>query len=206
LLRLVCGLEAPSEGEIYIEGKIASDAKRVVLPPHHREIGMVFQELALWPHLSAFENVLLGMPRDFLDQKESLNAARDALGVCRLDGLENRKPSELSVGQQQRVALARALAPRPKLLLLDEPFTGLDVTLKVEIFSQIRQLVELFDLTMLLVTHDPWEAQALVSDALVLEDGSIREQGVLSELLSEPVSRTLRAFVDVGSCCRDGVL
>jgi len=195
LLRLVTGLDAPSAGDIRIEGVLASSARRIVVEPHERKIGMVFQELALWPNLSALENVLLGMARVSQSHRERRATAREVLKVCRLDGLENRVPAALSVGQQQRVAVARALALRPKLLLLDEPFTGLDLTLKAEIFEEIRRLAKDFDLTLLLVTHDPFEARSLTSEALVLEKGGCCEQGPLEDLLANPVSATLRAFV-----------
>ena len=195
LLRLMTGLDVPSAGEIRVEGVPASSAGRIHLEAHERRIGMVFQELALWPNLSALENVVLGMARTGQSRRDRRAAAREALARCRLDGLAERLPAALSAGQQQRVALARALAPRPKLLLLDEPFTGLDLTLKAEIFAEIRRLVDEFGLTLLLVTHDPLEARALASDALVLEEGRCCEQGALGDLLADPVSGTLRAFV-----------
>ncbi|RKX35162.1 MAG: ABC transporter ATP-binding protein [Verrucomicrobia bacterium] len=195
LLRLVTGLDVPSAGDIRIEGELASSAKKILIEPHERKIGMVFQELALWPNLSALDNVLLGMARTSQPHRERRTTAREVLKICRLDGLENRVPAALSVGQQQRVALARALALRPKLLLLDEPFTGLDLTLKAEIFKEIRRLARDFDLTLLLVTHDPLEARGLTSEALVLEKGGCCEQGNLEDLLANPVSATLRAFV-----------
>lgn len=195
LLRLVTGLDVPSAGDIRIEGELASSARRIVIEPHERKIGMVFQELALWPNLSALDNVLLGMARMSHSHRERRATAREVLKVCRLDGLENRVPAALSVGQQQRVALARALALRPKLLLLDEPFTGLDLTLKAEIFEEIRRLAKDFDLTLLLVTHDPLEARSLTSEALVLENAGCCEQGNLENLLANPLSATLRAFV-----------
>ena len=194
LLRLLCGLSPPSDGSITILGKPASTPGRIILPPHQRSIGMVFQELALWPNLSSLQNVLLGIPRSSSTKKQGLAMARKALKSCRLDGLAHRKPADLSVGQQQRVALARALAPHPKLLLLDEPFSGLDLTLKAEIFKEIRQLTHDYRLTLLLVTHDPAEANALTKNALVIEDGAVQEQGALAKLLKNPTSRTLKAF------------
>lgn len=195
LLRLVTGLDPPMAGEIIVDGSLASSTGRILVAPHERKIGMVFQELALWPNLSALENVVLGMARTGHPLRERRAAARAALKRCRLDGLEDRVPAALSSGQQQRVALARALAVRPKLLLLDEPFTGLDLPLKAEIFAEIRRLADECDLTLLLVTHDPLEAIALASEAIVLESGSCREQGPLKDLLASPASDTLRAFM-----------
>ena len=195
LLRLLTGLDVPGEGEIRVRGELASVPGKAMLEPHRRGMGMVFQELALWPNLTALENVELGMPRDGNPRRHRRAEALRALERCRLGGLEKRKPAELSVGQQQRVALARALAPSPDLLLLDEPFTGLDLTLKREIFEEIHRLVADFGLTLLLVTHDPGEARALARDALVIEDGGCREAGRIDELLANPASATLRAFV-----------
>ncbi len=194
LLRLICGLTPPTEGKITLLGKRASETNRVITPPHQRGVGMVFQELALWPNLSALENVLLGIPNNGKTKNQRLILAKDAIHSCQLNGLEHRKPAELSVGQQQRVALARALAPRPTILLLDEPFTGLDLTLKAEIFTEIRQLVIAYNLTIILVTHEPTEALALTENALILEDGAIKEQGSLNKLLKNPTSTTLKAF------------
>ena len=195
LLRLVTGLDAPTAGEITVQGALASAAGRILVAPYDRGIGMVFQELALWPNLSALENVVLGMARSGHSRSERRTEARAVLKLCRLQGLEDRRPAALSAGQQQRVALARALALRPELLLLDEPFTGLDLTLKAEIFAEIRRLADDCDLTLLLVTHDPLEAIALASEAIVLEDGHCREQGIIEDLLADPASDTLRAFV-----------
>jgi ABC-type sulfate/molybdate transport systems ATPase subunit len=182
LLRLMTGLDAPTAGEIIVQGTPASSAGRILVEPYERQIGMVFQELALWPNLSALENVVLGMARTRHSRRERRAAAQAALNLCRLDGLDDRRPAALSTGQQQRVALARALALRPKLLLLDEPFTGLDLTLKAEIFAEIRRLADECALTLLLVTHDPLEAKALASEAIVLEDGRCREHGPLGDL------------------------
>ncbi len=195
LLRLVTGLDAPTAGRIIVRGETASTAGRILVAPYDRGIGLVFQELALWPNLSVLENVVLGMARTGHSRTERRAEARAVLELCRLDGLENRRPAQLSAGQQQRVALARALALRPRLLLLDEPFTGLDLTLKAEIFSEIRRLADECDLTLLLVTHDPLEAIALASEAIVLEDGRCREQGAIEGLLANPQSGTLQAFV-----------
>lgn len=195
LLRLMTGLDVPIAGEVIVQGTPASSAGRILVEPYDRQIGMVFQELALWPNLSALENVVLGMARTGNSRRDRRVAARSALKLCRLDGLDDRRPAALSAGQQQRVALARALALRPKLLLLDEPFTGLDFTVKAEIFAEFRRLTDECDLTLLLVTHDPLEARALASEAIVLENGRCREQGPLKDLLSNPESDTLRTFM-----------
>lgn len=193
-LRLLAGLDNPTEGRIWLGDQLISDAGKVVLPPHERHIGMVFQDLALWPTLPAVENVSLGLAGFRLSRAERHAHAIAALKVCKLDTLASRKPAALSIGQQQRVALARAMAIRPKLLLLDEPFSSLDLPLKQELMAELRQLAGQFEVTLLLVTHDPSEAKGLCSHALVLENGGICERGTWSEVMAAPASKTLQAF------------
>lgn len=132
------------------------------------------------------------MPASRLEKRKQAHAA---LQACDLEKLADRHPAQLSIGQQQRVAIARALAVRPKLLLLDEPFSGLDITLKDQLFAQLRQLAATHAVTLLIVTHDPLEATALCEHALVIEDGALCERGRFAELLRQPRSATLRAFL-----------
>lgn len=195
LLRLLAGLDAPSAGAIHIGQRQVSAPGRILVPAHERTVAMVFQDLALWPNLTALDNVLLGMAQVRASRREKRQEAREALKACRLEAFDARRPSSLSSGQQQRVALARALAVRPKLLLLDEPFSGLDIALKAQLFAEIEQLAASHAITLLLVTHDPLEATALCTTALVIEDGSLREHGNLRDLLRQPKSATLRAFL-----------
>lgn len=193
-LRLLAGLDTPTGGRIWLRGQLISEAGKVLIQPNERHIGMVFQDLALWPTLTALENVSLGLAGVRLPRAERRVQAMNALRVCKLDTLASRKPAALSIGQQQRVALARAMAIRPKLLLLDEPFSSLDLPLKEELMAELRQLAEQFAVTLLLVTHDPSEAKGLCSHALVLEDGGICERGTWTELMANPGSKTLQAF------------
>ncbi|MBA3387480.1 MAG: ABC transporter ATP-binding protein [Chthoniobacterales bacterium] len=195
LLRLLAGLDAPSAGVIQIGERHVSAPGKILVPAHQRTIAMVFQDLALWPNLTALDNVLLGLAQVPASRREKLQRARDALRACGLQSLETRRPSALSSGQQQRVALSRALAVRPKLLFLDEPFSGLDITLKAQLFAEMQQLAASQAVTLILVTHDPLEATALCTHALVIENGSVSEQGQLGELLRQPRSSTLRAFL-----------
>jgi ABC-type Fe3+/spermidine/putrescine transport system ATPase subunit len=164
LLRLIAGLEAPLKGAILIEGRSATLDSRIYLPPHRRSVAMVFQDLALWPNLTALANVELGLASTELSHKEKRERAAEALALCRISDLGSRKPAQLSGGQQQRVALARALAVRPKLLLLDEPFTGLDAALKAQIIADLTDLSTLHHITLLAATHDPEEAEALACE------------------------------------------
>ena len=196
LLRILTGLAVPTEGEVWLAGRLASEPGRALIPPHRREMAMVFQDLALWPNLTVLQNVTLGLAGADLPSHERGRRAVEALEACAIGDLALRRPDSLSGGQQQRVALARALAVRPKMLLLDEPFAGLDGTIKTRLYEQIRELCATFDLTLILVAHDPLEARALCQQAAVLEDGAIRETGALDTLLANPASMTLRTFVD----------
>ena len=193
-LRLLAGLDAPSGGKISIEGKIVSEAGRILRPPHLRGIGMVFQDLALWPNLSVLENVRLGLAGQNLSKEEARKRANQVLALCGIEQLAGRKPGTLSGGQQQRVALARAIAPRPAFLFLDEPFSGLDLILKKRLLGEISILAEKWELTVILVSHDPLDAIGLCGLVVVLDEGRVEESGQLPELLERPRSETLKIF------------
>lgn len=194
LLRIFSGLNAPAAGRVFLNDQPASEPGRILIPPHRRGIGMVFQDLALWPGLTALENVAAGLGASAGKKAERRAAARAMLERCGLDGLESRRPAELSAGQQQRVALARALVARPRLLLLDEPFTGLDLTVKESILGVIAALAQDIDLALVLVTHDPWEVSTLCRRAVVIEAGMLAEDVTLTDPSAEPLSPTLRAM------------
>lgn len=194
LLRILSGLDAPAAGRVFLDEQPASEPGRILIPPHRRGIGMVFQDLALWPGLTALENVAAGLGASAGNKSERRAASRAVLDRCGLAGLESRRPAELSAGQQQRVALARALAARPRLLLLDEPFTGLDLIAKESILEEIAALAHETGLTLILVTHDPWEVSALCRRAVVMEEGTLVEDLDLTQPTPAPASRTLRAM------------
>jgi ABC-type Fe3+/spermidine/putrescine transport system ATPase subunit len=195
-LRLLAGLEVPSAGEVLLDGEVISDARGAHLPPHRRRLTLVFQDLALWPNLTAIENVRLGLSGLRLGRKESMSRAREALEQCGIHELSARKPSELSGGQQQRVALARAVAPRPDFLLLDEPFAALDLVIKARLVDELRQVAEARQITVVLVTHEPLDALSLCDWSHVLDDGRVQESGPLRDLLKNPRSTLLRLFRD----------
>lgn len=178
LLRLLAGLDDPSSG-------------RIERAPGLR-MSMVFQDLALWPNLSALENVSLALPG--VPKPERRRIAEAALESCRVAELGARSPGTLSIGQQQRVALARAIAARPQVLLLDEPFSSLDPLLRHELMGEVNRLVLELRAALVLVTHDPWEALTLARRALVLEAGLVAESGDLGTILAAPRSLLLRHF------------
>ena len=195
LLRVIAGLEVAERGEVLIAGMPASRDGRLLIPPHHRGIAMLFQDLALWPNLTVAGNVRLGLSGLRLSRDESRNRIVHALDLCGISDLEDRRPGTLSGGQQQRVALARALGMQPKLLLLDEPLGGLDLVTKQAVLQQIAQLKSQLGFAVILVTHDPVEVRGLCNSLAVLEDGRVAEHAALDEIIATPQSALGKAFV-----------
>lgn len=198
-LRLLAGLEAPSVGKILMDGEVVSEANSILKQPHLRGVAMVFQDLALWPNLSVMDNVLLGLSGQRLTKHEARRRASEALKLCGIELLASRKPGTISGGQQQRVAVARAIAVRPDLLLLDEPFSDLDLVTKMKLLHEISALATDQKLTIILVTHDPMEATIMCRRAVVLVEGQIEEAGALADLLKAPQSEMLKVFRDSSS-------
>lgn len=194
LLRLIAGLDFPDEGSICVEGQEVSSTRKVLVPPHQRRLAVVFQDLGLWPNLTAQENVLLGLAGQKLSKAVKLERVRDVLRTCGVEHLAAQRPARISGGEQQRVALARALAVRPQMLLLDEPFAGVDLITKNALLEQIHQLSVQLKIAVLLASHSPGDARLLGAEVVVVEDGSIIEQGSLESLSRNPRSRTLKAW------------
>ncbi|MES2972258.1 MAG: ABC transporter ATP-binding protein [Pseudomonadota bacterium] len=195
LLRAVAGLEQVSGGEIRLSGDLVSSARQN-LAPESRRIGMVFQDYALFPHLDVGQNVgfgIHGMPR-------AQRAARvaEVLALVGLEGSERRYPHELSGGQQQRVALARALAPQPRLLLLDEPFSNLDVDLRERLAHEVRGILKAAQATALFVTHDQLEAFAIGDVIGVMHEGKLHQWDDAYTLYHRPASRFVADFIGHG--------
>ena len=168
LLRLIAGLDIQDSGSITIENKIIAD-KEVMTPPEKRNVGLVVQDKALFPHLNVTKNIMFGI-RD-LKNKEQLTS--DIMKLFKIDKHKDKYPHELSGGEQQRVALARALAPEPKLLLLDEPFDGLDKKLKSELHNEVKKIVKSKKITVIMVSHDQDEAALLSDRVLEIRNGKI---------------------------------
>ncbi len=194
LLRLLAGLDAPSEGELWGDGRLLSRAGRVIVPPHERRLSMMFQDLALWPSLSALDNVRLGLARSPLSERDRRTRASAMLALCGIEALAARLPAELSGGEQQRVALARALAPAPDWLLLDEPFSNLDPMLRNRLVADVLGLASDQRATIVLVTHELADALALTRRAIALEQGRVVEAGPWETLLAAPSSEVLRGL------------
>ena len=195
VLRLIAGFDAPKAGEIRIGGERVSSPGQA-LPPEARKIGMVFQDYALFPHLSIARNVGFGLRHLDKPAREARVAAMlDTVGLA---GRAGAYPHELSGGQQQRVALARALAPKPRLLLLDEPFSNLDVELREKLAVEVRDILKQEGITALLVTHDQHEAFAMADAIGVMDQGRIQQWDTPYTLYHQPINRFVANFVGQG--------
>lgn len=168
LLRLIAGLELPQKGEIAMGQQLMVD-ETYYMTPEERPVGMVFQEYALFPHMTVEKNIAFGLPKHVNKGKE----IGDLLRLIHMEGYNKRYPHELSGGQQQRVAIARALATKPKVLLLDEPFSNLDAALKGNIRKDLAQLIEKIGITVIFVTHDPEDAKALAHEVVHMKEGNV---------------------------------
>jgi ABC-type Fe3+/spermidine/putrescine transport system ATPase subunit len=188
VLRMIAGLIEPDGGRIAIGGADVTE-----LPVHKREIGLVFQSYALFPHLTVFENVAFGLRRRGVAQIET--RVRAALAQVRLDGFEQRKPRELSGGQQQRVALARAIVIAPKLLLLDEPLSNLDAALREDMRAELRRLQQELRITTLFVTHDQEEALTMSDRLAVMNRGRIEQVDTPKQVYRRPANSFVAGFV-----------
>ena len=190
LLRIVAGFVRPSEGRLLLQGR---DVTR--MPPHRRAVNMVFQRSALFPHLDVFENVAFGLRVAGLAREEIAERVRDALGLVRLEGYERRRADELSGGQMQRVALARALVNRPRVLLLDEPLSALDLRIRLEMEAELRRVHRETGATFVYVTHDQREALALSDRIVVFDQGRIEQVGTPDDVYRRPASPFAARFV-----------
>ncbi|MBL8458037.1 MAG: ABC transporter ATP-binding protein [Zoogloea sp.] len=195
LLRCIAGFEEIAGGEIRINGAVVSAPGQRV-PPEKRQVGMVFQDYALFPHLSVERNVGFGLGS--LSASERSGRVEELLGTVGLGGLGRKFPHELSGGQQQRVALARALAPRPELVLLDEPFSNLDVDLRERLSVEVREILKKEGMTAVLVTHDQHEAFAMADEIGVMSEGRIQQWDTPYNLYHRPGNRFVADFVGKG--------
>lgn len=182
LLRMIAGFIHPDNGKIIIADRIVAKDGKCIVPPEKREVGMVFQDLALWPHMSGYKNIEFGLKAKKIEKKERGVLIDKILEKTQMTEFKDRYPGELSGGQQQRIALARALVIQPKILLMDEPLSGLDTGLRQIVGKEILRLQEEFAITMIYVTHDREEAFSLATRVVVMEGGRIEKTGTVSEI------------------------
>lgn len=200
MLRMIAGFLTPSCGSLRLQHKAIADVQdgklKSFVPPEKRGIGMLFQDFALFPHLSVYDNIAFGLQK--LNAKTTKERVEKYLALTRLDAFANRKPRELSGGQQQRVALARALAPHPQLLLMDEPFSSLDTDLRRQLSNDVHEILKQEKISALLVTHDQQEAMQMADVIGVMNEGRIQQWGPAYEVYHEPVNRFVANFIGHG--------
>jgi len=193
-LRLVAGFTEPDAGEIRVGDRVLS-APRAVVPPERRRMAMIFQSYALWPHMTVAQNVAYGLRFAGVPRPDRARRVEEILRAVQLAGYGARYPGELSGGQQQRVAVARALVVEPEILLLDEPLSNLDASLREEMRFEIRRLHERFGITTLYVTHDQGEAMVISDRVAVLRNGRVVQVGAPAELFEHPRTRFVAEFI-----------
>lgn len=189
-LRIIAGVEMQDSGEIYVDGALVCDT-RFRIPPEGRSIGLMFQDFALFPHLSVAGNVAFGLKGD---KAENRARVEELLAKVNMSRHIDSYPHQLSGGEQQRVALARALAPRPRIMLMDEPFSGLDDRLRDEIRDQTLEVLKSEGAAVLLVTHEPSEAMRMADEIALMRSGKIVQQGAPYNIYNSPVDRNAAAF------------
>ena len=190
LLNLVAGFFSPDGGRVLIAGELVND-----VPTYKREIGMMFQNYALFPHMTVAANVAYGLKMRGLPKDEIARRVKDTLALVKLTGMEDRRPRQLSGGQQQRVALARALVINPRVLLLDEPFSALDRNLRASMQVELREIQRKLGVTTIFVTHDQGEALSLSDRIAVMSEGRICQVGTPAEVYAAPRERFVATFI-----------
>jgi iron(III) transport system ATP-binding protein len=194
ILRLIGGFHRPDEGEVYFGEKAVSG-----IPPYERNIGMVFQNYALWPHMTIFDNIAYGLKLKKFSRDEISSKVLHALTLVNLSGLEKRYPGQLSGGQQQRVALARALVLNPDVLLLDEPLSNLDAKIRLQVRAEIRKLQKDLGITTIYVTHDQEEALTLSDRIAVVDHGKLQQIGSPRDLYAKPENPFVADFIGINN-------
>lgn len=195
VLRTIAGFEKIVDGEVLLRGKTVSD-RQTCVPPEKRNIGMVFQDYALFPHLTVCENIALAIRR--VEKSKRMKMVDRVLETVHLKEARDSYPHELSGGQQQRVALARALVGMPKLLLMDEPFSNLDVNLREKISMEVRDILKEYGITALIVTHNQHEAFAIADEIGVMKDGEMQQWDTAYNIYHKPANTFVANFVGEG--------
>ncbi len=194
-LKAIAGLVTPNQGEIALWGDTVL-GKGVNLPPEQRNIGMMFQDYALFPHLNVYDNIAFGLTH--LTKAEIKARVDEMLSLVQLDGFATRYPHQLSGGQQQRVAIARALAYRPKLLLLDEPFSNIDHQVRFQLIADMRAIIKQLGVPAVFVTHSKEEAFAFSDTLAIMSEGKIVQQGTPETLFKAPANKVVAEFLGTG--------
>lgn len=196
LLRCISGLEDPDEGEIYIGDKLVySHVKGVSIPPGQRDLGLVFQNYALWPHMTVYKNMTFALEIQKLSKEEMKKRVTEALAEVKMSGYEDRYPREMSGGQQQRIALARMLAYRPRVFLMDEPLSNLDARLRMDMRTELKRLHHISDATTVYVTHDQLEAMTMSSNIAVMKEGVIQQMDTPDKVYHFPANLFVADFI-----------
>jgi len=191
LLRLIAGLEVPSKGQVLLEKREISGEK-IILPPERRKFGMIFQDFALFPHLSIEKNIAYGVSGS---RSEKQKRVVELLKLVSLQHLASKMPHQISGGEQQRIAVARALAPRPRLILMDEPFSNLDYQLRLQLRREIKGILKHEGVATILVTHDQVEAITFSERVLLMHKGKLVQAGTPEEIYQQPQTLWASSFV-----------
>jgi len=191
LLRLIAGLEVPSQGKVFLQNKEIS-GKKIILPPELRKFGMIFQDFALFPHLSVENNIAFGVT---CSKSEKQERVKELLELVSLRHLAEKMPHQISGGEQQRIAVARALAPRPRMILMDEPFNNLDYQLRLQLRRDIRDILKHEGVATILVTHDQVEAITFADRVLLMHKGKLVQSGTPPEIYQHPQTIWASSFV-----------
>lgn len=190
ILRIIAGFSEATEGDVYFDGQRIND-----VPANQRQVNTVFQDYALFPHMNVFENVAFGLRIKKLPKDEVTKKVKEALRLVQLPGYENREISEMSGGQRQRVAIARAIVNEPKVLLLDEPLSALDLKLRTDMQYELRELQQRLGITFIFVTHDQEEALAMSDEIFVMNEGQVLQSGTPVDIYDEPINHFVADFI-----------
>jgi putative spermidine/putrescine transport system ATP-binding protein len=196
-LRIIAGLEVPDAGEVWIAGQQVAENGRNLMPPSGRDIGFVFQDLALWPHLTVSESLHFVLASAGAPKVERAKRIAEVLELVRIKAFANSYPAQLSGGEQQRAAIARAIISRPRLLLLDEPMSNLDVNLKAELCDELAALQRLLNITTVYITHNQAEAVALAHRIAIMHLGRIEQVGLVETLRTHPATEAVARLMSM---------
>lgn len=198
ILRMLAGLEQQDCGDVIIDGAVVND-----VPANKRGIGFVFQNYALFRYMTVYDNIAFGLKVQKMDKKKIHERVMEMISLIGLDGLEKRYPNQLSGGQRQRVAFARAIAPKPHLLLLDEPFAAIDAKVRKELRSWLKEMIQKIGITSIFVTHDQEEAVEVADDIIIINEGTLEQMGNPTEIYKHPKTPFVAQFIGTSEILED---